>query len=173
MLSIVVLAASLIGCDSIDTRPSEAEALASVQTDHALAATTAAGVIFDYNEREESPAITVACNGELVEGFATWHYRGSLRQDQTGTLHFKGHVNSHFAGTGTETGARYTGAYTDNYSERFAFGELPFVYTGTYTRHLNGQGQVSNTRIHEVWHLTVNANGDVTADIDAWQVDCS
>ena len=103
----------------------------------------------------------------------------------TGNLHVLDHftananggfmVTSHYQpegvmGVGSSSGDKYQA--TGVTSDRFNVNGLP--YTGTYVNNFRiiGQGNGNNYLVHENFHVTVNANGEMTAYVDNFSVEC-
>jgi hypothetical protein len=76
------------------------------------------------------------------------------------------------SGTGQVTGDKYhaTGETQDVINQSFVNG----VYNETYVNNFRiiGQGTGNNFIVHENFHITVNANGTVTALLDNLTADC-
>ena len=119
--------------------------------------------------------VTVPCANDglgedvLVSGF--------LHVLVTGTLDAAGKVHSteHFqpmgvAGTGLTTGDVYhaTGITRDEANGN----GIPFEATFVNNFRLVGPGKGNNVSVHETAHVTVNANGETTADIDTLKLEC-
>jgi hypothetical protein len=73
------------------------------------------------------------------------------------------------SGTGLMTGAKYqgTGVTRDSFGGRVGFEE-----TFVNNFRIIGQGPGNNFLVHENFHITVNANGTVTAFHDNFSVEC-
>jgi len=76
------------------------------------------------------------------------------------------------SGYGEITGKKYqaTGGTQEHISGSFVNGQ----YTGTYVNNFRiiGQGAGNNLLVHENVHITLNANGTVTAYTDNFSVEC-
>lgn len=86
-------------------------------------------------------------------------------------------AKSHFqpqgiSGVGAETGAIYraTGVTQD---VLVLNGDPPLAYTSVNNFRLIGPGPGNNLTVHQVFHLTVNANGEVTVSLDSGKTECS
>lgn len=91
--------------------------------------------------------------------------------DRRGSLH----TTTHFqpmgvAGTGLTTGDVYhaTGITRDSVNGL----AVPFEATFVNNFRIIGQGKGNNLLIHQVFHITVDANGFVTALVDRVSVEC-
>jgi hypothetical protein len=84
-------------------------------------------------------------------------------------------VESHFqpqgiSGVGLSSGVKYQG--TGVTSSRFNIKGLPFTDTFINNFRIIGQGPGNNFLLHENFHVTVNANGEMTAFVDNFRVAC-
>ncbi len=90
--------------------------------------------------------------------------------DGRGGFHNEAHQNAQgVRGTGLTTGDKYqaTGA------AHFSFnGQVGFEQTIVSNVHIIGQGSGNNLLMHQTFHITVNANGTVTAFVDNFSVEC-
>jgi hypothetical protein len=97
--------------------------------------------------------ITSTINGNNVSGKI--HF-----QPQSGDL------------VGSVTGDKYqpTGVTQDHFKGSLQNGQ----YTETFVNNFRiiGPGPGNNFLVHEIFHITINANGDVTVDHDRVSVDC-
>ena len=115
------------------------------------------------------------CTGEYV-GFASGsieHVLVDSRSDGNGGFHVRVHRNGqHYNGPGLTwngstwepTGTQYVGTSVVNYSMNAA-PPFPVEYTYTQRVRLIQKGSGSNSFFNLIDHITVNANGDVTADV--------
>jgi hypothetical protein len=106
--------------------------------------------------------------------------------DLTGPLHtlitftFSGHNvsgTSHFqpqgiVGTGETTGDKYqaTGVTRSSFKGSFQNGQFTQTFVNNFR--IIGQGSGNNFLVHEVLHVTFNANGTVTVFHDNFSIDC-
>lgn len=122
-----------------------------------------------------SEVISIPCaNGGAgedvaVEGFL--HVLITETVDRNGVVH----TTSQFqpmgiSGTGLTTGDSYqaTGITRDQISGT----EPPFEVTFVNNFRIIGQGTGNNLLIHEVFHVTVNANGELTVFVDHLSAEC-
>ena len=83
------------------------------------------------------------------------------------------HINFQgVSGTGQTTGDKYQGTDTVNHSDNDSLNNLQHAETFTSSFRVNGQGPGNNLAVHEVTHLTINANGDVTVLFSDFSIDC-
>lgn len=120
-----------------------------------------------------------SCTGEWV-GFGAGSVRHEVTQtkdDGAGGYHIRFIRNGqHYDGPGlewtgsgfVETGTRYVGNGVTTYSIN-AKPPFPGEYTYTSNIRVMQKGSGTNMLFHVVDHITVNANGEVTADVlDSW-----
>src|SRR5205814_1743223 len=108
--------------------------------------------------------------GEDVQLTGMIHDLLHITMDAAGGLHVKSHDNPQgVSGVGLTTGTEYRGTgVTQEESNATAGVEDTFVNNFRVV----GQGPDNNFLLHENFHVTVNANGDVTASHDNLSVDC-
>ncbi len=73
-------------------------------------------------------------------------------------------TNIHALGVGTVTGDQYELMYST--SDGFSFDTPPFEATFVYDRRIIGPGPGNNSWVHWTLHVTINANGELTASVD-------
>jgi hypothetical protein len=110
----------------------------------------------------------LTCSGETFFVFGTSNFVLHETTDAAGGVHFDEHISSqHFSGTAQPSGTRYEAPFT---SETIANvrpdGGGGYVLTSIVSFRLIGQGPDNNDLFHQTVHLTVNANGELTADTD-------
>lgn len=108
--------------------------------------------------------------GEIVELTGNLHDLFSFTFDGSGGAHVMQVDNPQgISGTGQTTGAKYqaTGETLNTFNAQVGL-ETTFVNNFK----IIGQGPGNNFLIHENFHLTVNANGTVTAFVDNFSVTC-
>ena len=157
MLVVIALALGLIGVMGA------ASALAKATT-----VTTNTQVTFDA-------FVFVPCAqngaGEVV------HISGPLKVlfhvtlDGSGGFHFDELFNPlGITGVGLTSGDQYQATG----ETRFGFNDrgLPFEFTFVNNFKIIGHGPGNNFLVHETFHITINANGTVTAFVDNFSVEC-
>jgi len=110
------------------------------------------------------------CNGELVNVSGDIHLTTGVSTDGSGGFHFRSHINNQdVSGIGELTGSRYQIPTTSNVS----------VYLGsarTMTLTVNGrfvaQGSTPNFNVHQMFDLTIDANGVTAVSNSDFQTDC-
>ena len=108
--------------------------------------------------------------GEDVDLSGTLHVLFRTTFDSRGGFHSKFHFQPQgVSGTGLTTGDKYqaTGVTqgTDN-------GKVGFESTFVNNFRIIGQGPGNNFLVHGNFHFTINANGEVTAFVDNFRVEC-
>ena len=68
------------------------------------------------------------------------------------------------------SGAQYQATGITRSSENVV--GMPYNYTLVNNFRIIGQGAGNNFLLHETFHITVNANGELTAVADNYSVDC-
>ena len=111
------------------------------------------------------------CNGEVVSLSGTVNLRSHVTIDQNGGIHFNIHENTQgLSGTGLTTGAKYQVNSAEDQETNFK--SLPAESTFTMHSNVIAQGSVPNFVFHLTTHVTVNANGEVTALVLNQSSDC-
>ena len=113
------------------------------------------------------------CSGETVQLSGIAHVVMSVTIDAN-SAHLIGLVNEHLEGNGMTTGASYVAdgmAHVDSYVDID-----PVTHTGEATilisARIIGQGSIPNTSEQQLVHVTVNANGNITATVSHHQIVC-
>jgi hypothetical protein len=154
------LAAVLLisACESSPLRPADGPELA-VQSNQVLT------LDFDAD---------ASCTGEEVTGTLRLHQVVSSTTDARGRLHTQFHGNVQGgAVTGSSSGTVYrlvsTGHETDS---ALLDGPPPLHYTQTLTANLVSAGPLQNAVLHLVRHVTINADGTVTSEVERETLEC-
>jgi hypothetical protein len=108
-----------------------------------------------------STTVPDLCSGELVGLTGTAHVLvGATLNDNH--LHLDLHANIHATGTGLTSGASYVDNDAINVSLNLSANAAQNV-TVVADLNLVGKGSVPNEKIKILIHVTMNANGDITA----------
>lgn len=110
--------------------------------------------------------------GEYVNFTGSFHIVSFLKTDANGTEHYQLHTQPQNAsGIGLTTGDEFRGTGLGKTSANVKIG---ITGNSTYIQSfkLIGKGQTPSLKIQEVFHITVNANGELTADVDMVKVTC-
>jgi len=101
--------------------------------------------------------------GESVHFTGAFHVETHTVDDANGGAHTQVTANDHkVSGVGVSSGLKYrrVGATVNSFNTN---GSLPFEATFTNSFSFIGQGATNNTLLFETFHITVNANGELTA----------
>jgi hypothetical protein len=105
--------------------------------------------------------------GEIVSLAGTLHEVFHITFDATGSVHLKIHDQPQgVSGIGQTTGAKYQGTGVTQQQ----LSTNPFTFVNSFR--IIGQETGNNFLIHQVFHVTVNANGEVTAFVDRASAEC-
>jgi hypothetical protein len=107
--------------------------------------------------------------GELVVLEGDLHVLLSITQNDN-HLSVKSHSQPQgISGTGLSTGDNYQGTGVTQNHFTTGLGET-FTFVNNFR--IIGQGPDNNILVHETFHVTINANGVVTATVDNFSVEC-
>jgi len=105
--------------------------------------------------------------GEVVTLVGTLHEVFHIVFDANGRVHFKIHDQPQsVSGIGQTSGAKYQGTGVTQQQA----GTNPFTFVNNFR--IIGQGPGNNFLVHQLFHVTVNANGNVTAFVDRASFEC-
>lgn len=107
------------------------------------------------------------CSGEDVELSGTIHLVNQLQADGSVIGHFN---YSDVKGVGLTSGTIYRANAVDNFRLSDPF---PSSITSERNFRLLSRGSSSNLLVQAIYHITVTANGDVTASIDSLTMQCT
>jgi hypothetical protein len=111
--------------------------------------------------------------GEVIEVSGTLHVREHTTYDSNGGVHTMALAHPQgVSGVGLTTGDKYhaTGMTMERYNASLAREGSQYTLLNNFR--LIGQGKGNNYLVHQNIHVTVNANGEVTADVDNVTFDC-
>ncbi|MBA3585229.1 MAG: hypothetical protein H0W36_12015 [Gemmatimonadetes bacterium] len=76
------------------------------------------------------------------------------------------------SGVGLSTGDKYqgTGVGEETFGGSFVNGQFSDTFVNNFR--IIGQGPGNNFLVHQTLHITVNANGEVTAEVDNFSIQC-
>lgn len=115
-----------------------------------------------------SGAVFNPCNGETVTFSGIDHFTATVTLDGAGGFHMTSHDNVHVTAAGS-LGNSYEGNQEDNFEFNGRVGvEQTFVLTFSEI----SKGSAPNFEMHILQHITVNANGTVTAFVDNITSNC-
>jgi hypothetical protein len=109
------------------------------------------------------------CTGEYIffEGFL--HVQGQTTLNKNG-YHSEFHFQLYGRGVGLTSGKQYI--YQDVFNDSYNYLSLPIVETQTESFHIIGQGSLDNLEAKVLFHITINADGTVTADNFRFSFEC-
>ena len=109
-------------------------------------------------------------SGDVVYLSGNIHVLFHTTFDDSGGYHSKYHYQPQgISGTGSITGYKYQGT---GVTQGTANGKVDYVSTYVNNFKIIGQGPGNNFLVHQNLHVTVNANGRVTAFVDNFSVKC-
>lgn len=131
---------------------------------------TAPAVIFNESIPFEA-SVTIPKTGDVVQLSGALHYKVDETFDSAGGLQFKIQMQPQgVSGVDLTTGVKYQGNGGTQTMEIFtANGAVSLTSVNNFR--IIGQGPDNNYTVHENFHVTINANGDVTAAIDNFTID--
>lgn len=111
--------------------------------------------------------------GEDIAFTGTDHEVARATASRSGGTEVGGHTNIQLTGVGLATGTVYRLNYTINYTINVNNpGKAATVSKELHNIEVIGQGQAPNLKGQTLLHITVNANGTVTAHIDTITFTC-
>ena len=112
------------------------------------------------------------CSGEVVDFTGSFRVVFAATPDGKGCFHIVSHANaSQVKGVGRLSGAQYVGAEADAFNLNFnASGSTTVDAPSSFA--MIGKGRVPDFRIKTILHITVDANGRVTATTDRYEIVC-
>lgn len=113
----------------------------------------------------------VLCNGEFLTLEGTIKIVSHFVFDANGGYHITDNWNIKAAGIGS-FGNQYLLNYSDNYKENGAFSGFPFNLTNSFNFNIVGKGQAPNLKQSGVFHVTINANNEISAFVDFGNFSC-
>lgn len=115
-------------------------------------------------------------SGEIVDLTGELHELFIVNISDSGNVTVKNHTQPQgISGIGRNAGYKYQGTGVSQSIDQIKFSgisEYPIVYTYVNNFRIIGQGTGNNYIVHENTHMTVNANGTVTAYVDNFNTDC-
>lgn len=108
--------------------------------------------------------------GELVVLQGNLHVLLRFTVSTSGTIHAGMHFQPQgISGVGQTTGDKYQGTGVTQDEVNLTVGTEETMVNNF---RIIGQGNGNNFLMHETFHITINANGTVTASLDKFSVDC-
>lgn len=119
--------------------------------------------------------VTVPCAaggaGEIVDLTGEVHAVFSVTVDASGGVHVVTHFNNAgVSGIGLTTGNKYQASGGNHFVSNADGTGNEFTFVNNFLMTAPGSG--NNLRVHELVHVTVSANGAVTAEFNNIRIDC-
>lgn len=114
--------------------------------------------------------VGIPCSGDIAVLSGDLHVLLHITLDDAGGFHVKQHFQPQgISGFGVFSGANFqaTGVTQSEFNGRFGFEE-----TDVNNFRIIGQGPGNNFLVHTLFHITINANGDITAFVDNASIEC-
>ena len=122
------------------------------------------------------PAFVSCANdgvGEIVDLSGTLHIVTNTTEDANGGLHTRLHFQPQGAiAIGQVTGDTYRTVGVTQQTVNIRSDGFPVTDTFVNNFRLIGPGTGNNLLVHQVVHMTINANGETTADVSTSSVEC-
>ena len=172
-LTTLVVGGLLLGCGDVAQGPTALSPSASPLLN------ASANSAFTQTTNEQVPVtifVFVSCAnggaGEVVALQGDLHILSHVTVSNSGNVHVKVHFQPMgISGQGLTTGDKYQG--TGVTQEQFnSNGPLPITDTFINNFRIIGQGPGNNFLVHATFHITINANGDVTSVVDNFKAEC-
>jgi hypothetical protein len=134
---------------------------------HAQATTTTTNVTFPFNTVIVNP-----CTGEPIAFTGENHFVIHTTATPSGTFQTTIHSNlQNVSGVGTVTGTTYRAVISNKQTTVFtAAGGQVNTIVGNF--HIVGPGAGNNFILHNTVHVTVNPNGEATAEVENFFAEC-
>jgi hypothetical protein len=128
----------------------------------------APATVVDNNRTPVNGAVINPCNGETVTFNGVDHFVATVTLDSSGGFHLNATDNVHVTATGS-----LDNSYEGNEEQRMQLnGRVGIVQTNVMTVTVISLGSAPNFVVHALQHITVNANGTVTASISTFTSSC-
>jgi hypothetical protein len=134
----------------------------------AEATTSTTSVIFPLDQLLVNP-----CTGETVHITGTLHWLGHITLDDTGRWHTRFQENhQNVVGVGLDSGAEYRIPEAESTVVIWRFLDPQVTTTDVVVVPFIAKGTDENALLQELVHVTVNANGELTVDVDDVRLIC-
>ena len=116
--------------------------------------------------------VIIPCSGDVVLLTGNLHVLITTEVDANGGIHLKSHFQPQgISGIGAPSGDKYQGTgVTQAHTNIHPNGAFEDTFVNNYR--IIGQGKGNNLLLHTTIHVTVNANGDVTANVLNASAEC-
>lgn len=129
----------------------------------------------EYNEQIPFTDEFDSCIDTHIQISGVQHIVGRFTEDGSGKVHFGFTRNTRGSGIDQASGATYRLGDTIHRSSIEVLPGVPTLYTQGYQARLIRQGESApndDAFLHFLTHITVNANGEVTASVEVVKVEC-
>jgi hypothetical protein len=122
-----------------------------------------------HEDHQISGTITNPCNGENVTFSGVLHTEGHIVSQNPDSVHLQLHENS--------SDVKGSGSFGNNYTVPIAVNQVLTLGPGVtaterVTENVISSGSAPNFLIHELIHVTVDANGNIRALVDTFSAEC-
>lgn len=140
-------------------------------------ASASAAVVSTKLTRNYSRMLQVSCAndglGEMVALSGQIEIQTHSSEDANGGVHLMTLVRpSHVVGVGLTSGLFYRGTGATFENESYAADGYPAVLSSVNNFRIIGQGPGNNLLVHMTVHQTMNADGELTVDVDLSSQEC-
>jgi hypothetical protein len=140
--------------------------LASAGTAIAQSRTTTTSLSAEFTS-----VIGTLCHAEAITVSGRVHHLQHTTRTNAGVTSRVTHINLQAIGTGQTTGEKYV--FIQNTNVAFNTQQpLPLESTETETIQIIGRGQTPDRYIRALFHTTINANGELTAQVEDFEREC-
>jgi hypothetical protein len=112
------------------------------------------------------------CTGEQVSGTVSLKGQLHITEDSSGGFHLRIHETFRGKAVGETSGTKYVGPQTDHESFHDNGSTPEFTDTFTLNFRFLSAGSSDNIISHALFHITVNASGEVTSFVDNFTEEC-
>jgi hypothetical protein len=152
----LALAASLLTLAVVLEKPAQAQAQTITDKDRST---------FD--------GFFISCTGEEVFIEGTMHTVAHTTIDANGERHIKFHFNIQGQGEGASSGDKYVFHSVSNSHQNFTEDNANFTFLDTANLIRQGSAAPADDfKVKFLVHVTINANGEVTADVAKFEPEC-
>ena len=130
-----------------------------------------ANVMTTHDELPVSDLVVDSCVEPIIlQG--RFHVVTHVTSDQSGGFHMEAHMNAqHIRGFGAATGTIYHAPLAEVFAVETS-GPPPLEVTQEVHFDLISQGVMPNLIAHTLLHVTINANGEATAEVLDTRIEC-
>ncbi|NNG16221.1 MAG: hypothetical protein HKM89_07030 [Gemmatimonadales bacterium] len=112
-----------------------------------------------------------ACHQESMDFDGKRKRLRTVTEDGNGGFHFNFHRNWHGTAIGQQSGNVYNINFPINWTEN-SRGPYPYVFNRVWYNNITCRGKCATQLFRTKYHLTINANGEVTSEKETWSIEC-